>query len=74
MKILNKNRKLKFSKMFIDEKIYKQVCNKYNVDLKEHLMRLSAAQDDFENPDLTLDDLNVMGEIYLRITKVIRRR
>lgn len=74
MKILNKNRKLKFSKMFIDEKIYKQVCSKYNVDLKEHLMRLSAAQDDFENPGLTLDDLNVMGEIYLRITKVIRRR
>lgn len=74
MKILNKNHKLKFSKMFIDEKIYKQVCNKYGVGFKEHLMRLSAIQNDFENPDLTLDDLNVMSEIYLRITKVIRRR
>ena len=74
MKILNARKKLKFSKMFIDEKVYREICNKHGVSLELHLARIDATADqkpiniDFYNQD----DLKIMVEVYGRITKVIR--
>lgn len=74
MKILNARKKLKFSKMFIDEKVYREICDKYGVSLELHLARIDATADkepvniDFYNQD----DLKIMVEVYGRITKVVR--
>lgn len=74
MKILNSRRKLKFSKMFIDEKVYREICAKYNVPLELHLARIDSLANrepiniDFYNQD----DLKIMVEVYERITKVVR--
>lgn len=74
MKILNARKKLKFSKMFIDEKVYREICDKYGVSLELHLARIDTTADqkpiniDFYNQD----DLKIMIEVYGRITKVIR--
>lgn len=60
--------------MFIDEKVYREICNKYGVTLELHLARIDAVANrepvniDFYNQD----DLKVMVEVYERITKVIR--
>ena len=60
--------------MFIDEKVYREICNKYGVSLELHLARIDAVANrepvniDFYNQD----DLKVMVEVYERITKVIR--
>lgn len=72
MKILNKNHKLKSSKMFINEKVYKQICERRGVDFEEHLKRISTSQDGCEN-HLVPCDLDIIAEVFLRITKIIRR-
>lgn len=60
--------------MFIDEKVYREICNKYGVSLELHLARIDAVANrepiniDFYNQD----DLKIMVEVYERITKVIR--
>lgn len=73
MKILNVNKKLKFSKMFIDEKVYRAICDKHGVPFDLHLARLESISN-FE-PDANLlneQDLKIVLEVYTRITKVIR--
>lgn len=72
MKILNKNHKLKSSKMFINEKVYKQICERRGVDFEKHLKRISTSQDGCENY-LVPSDLDIIAEVFLRITKIIRR-
>lgn len=60
--------------MFIDEKVYREICDKYGVSLELHLARIDTTADqkpiniDFYNQD----DLKIMIEVYGRITKVIR--
>ena len=60
--------------MFIDETVYREICNKHGVTLELHLARIDAVADrepiniDFYNQD----DLKIMVEVYERITKVIR--
>lgn len=60
--------------MFIDEKVYREICDKYGVSLELHLARIDMTADqkpiniDFYNQD----DLKIMIEVYGRITKVIR--
>lgn len=75
MKILNSRRKLKFSKMFIDEKVYREICAKYNVPLELHLARIDSLASQDNPVDINLynpEDLRIMIEVYERITKVIR--
>lgn len=60
--------------MFIDEKVYREICAKYNVPLELHLARIDSLANrepiniDFYNQD----DLKIMVEVYERITKVVR--
>lgn len=73
MKLLNKNHKLKYSKMFIDEKTYENICTKYGTDLKSHLNRVEKYQNHQDAvPDMV--DVSIIFEIYENITKVIRKR
>lgn len=73
MKFLNKNKKLKYSKMFIDLDTYEKICNLYGTTLDSHLKQLEEYQ---KQEDLVPDmmDISVMYEIYTRITKIIRQR
>ena len=70
MKILNKNKKLKHSKMFIDLDSYKKICEKYGTTLKEHMERIERYQDK-ENVTLNTQDISIMCDVYTCITKVI---
>lgn len=73
MKILNKNKKLKHSKMFIDLDSYKKICEKYGTTLTEHLERIERYQNkDDATPDM--QDISIMYDVYMYITKVIRPR
>lgn len=73
MKIINKNKKLKYSKMFIDKKIYEQICKDHGVDYSEHLRELELCA---RKPDYvpSMDTVAVMMDIYINITKIIRKR
>lgn len=73
MKILNKNKKLKHSKMFIDLDSYRKICEKYGTTLTEHLERIERYQNkDDATPDM--QDISIMYDVYMYITKVIRPR
>ena len=70
MKILNKNKKLKHSKMFIDLDSYRKICEKYGTTLTEHLERIERYQNkDDATPDM--QDISIMYDVYMYITKVI---
>lgn len=73
MKLLNKNKKLKYSKMLIDYDTYEKICEKYNTTLSEHLTRIEIYQN---NPDRVPDmqDVSIMFEVYGHITKIVRKR
>lgn len=71
MKILNKNNKLKRSKLFIDKKIYKQICEKHNTNLEDHLKRIEKIIS-FPNSVPDMEDVSIMFEIYGRITKIVK--
>lgn len=73
MKLLNKNKKLKYSKMFIDEKRYDTICRAYGSTLEQHTRNLEFYQ---AHPEATvaMEDLSIIYEVYLSITKIIRRR
>jgi hypothetical protein len=71
MKILNKNKKLKYSKMFIEKEIYDKICARYGSTLKDHLNRISiGAQTEGYVPDMT--DVSIMFDVYSSITKIIK--
>ena len=73
MKILNKNKKLKHSKMFIDLDSYRKICEKYGTTLTEHIERIERYQNkDDAIPDM--QDISIMYDVYMYITKVIRPR
>ena len=73
MKILNKNKKLKHSKMFIDLDSYRKICEKYGTTLTEHIERIECYQNkDDAIPDM--QDISIMYDVYMYITKVIRPR
>lgn len=73
MKFLNKQKKLKRSKMFIDKNVYEKICQRYGKTLKEHLAILDKAiVDPYFIPDMI--DLSIMFEVYNSITKIIRER
>lgn len=73
MKILNKNKKLKHSKMFIDLDSYRKICEKYGTTLTEHIERIERYQNkDDVTPDM--QDISIMYDVYMYITKVIRPR
>lgn len=73
MKILNKNKKLKHSKMFIDLDSYRKICEKYGTTLTEHIERIERYQNkDDATPDM--QDISIMYDVYMYITKVIRPR
>lgn len=55
--------KLKRSKMFIDKKIYAKICKQFNRNVEDHLKSMA-------NP--TAIDLDIMLQVYQRITKIIR--
>lgn len=71
MKILNKNKKLKYSKMFIEKETYNNICAKYGSELKDHLDRISiGAQTEGYVPDMI--DVSIMFDVYSSITKIIK--
>lgn len=73
MKILNKNKKLKHSKMFIDLDSYEKICEKYGTTLTEHLKKIERYQNrEDATPDM--QDISIMYDVYMYITKVIRPR
>lgn len=73
MKLLNKNHKLKHSKMFIDYDTYKKICEKHGSSIDEHLARIEAGSksDDYVP---AMNDVSIMFDVYLCITKIIRKR
>lgn len=73
MKILNKNKKLKYSKMMIDYNTYEKICEKYGTTLNDHILQIELYQ---QNPELVPDmkDVSIMFEVYSHITKIIRKR
>lgn len=73
MKILNKNKKLKYSKMLIDYDTYEKICNKYGTTIEDHIKAIEAYQ---SNPDNmpNMSDINIVLDVYTAITKVIRKR
>ena len=73
MKILNKNKKLKYSKMLIDYDTYEKICENAGTTLGEHLARLEICQN---NKDITpeVQDVQIIYEVYSSITKIIRKR
>ena len=69
----DKNKKLKHSKMFIDLDSYRKICEKYGTTLTEHLERIERYQNkDDATPDM--QDISIMYDVYMYITKVIRPR
>lgn len=73
MKILNKNGKLKYSKMFIDLDSYKKICEKYGTSLEDHIKRMELYQkQNIDTPEP--GDVMIMYDVYSHITKVIRPR
>lgn len=73
MKILNKNKKMKYSKMLIDYDTYEKICARYGTTIEEHTKRIESYQ---KNPDSIPDmaDVSIMLDVYTTITKVIRKR
>lgn len=73
MKILNKNHKMKHSKMLIDEDTYEKICNKYGTTLKEHLAEIEKCTLNEEYvPEMR--DVSIMMDVYIYITKIVRKR
>lgn len=73
MKILNKNKKMKYSKMLIDYDTYEKICVKYGTTIDEHIKKVESYQKDPESvPDMS--DISIMLDVYSTITKVIRKR
>ncbi len=73
MKILNKNKKLKHSKMFIDLDSYRKICEKYGSTLEEHMKRIEYYQDK-EDETPSMQDISIMYDVYIHTTKIIRPR
>lgn len=73
MKILNKNKKLKYSKMFIDLDSYRKICEKYGSTLEEHMKRIEYYQDK-EDETPSMQDISIMYDVYIHTTKIIRSR
>lgn len=65
IKVLNKNDKLKNSKMFINKKAYRSLCKKVGITLEEHLERINT-------PSETDLDKKVLSSLTRSITKIIR--
>lgn len=72
MKILNKNKKLKHSKMFLDLGVCDKICKKYNQTAEGH-MKVMEESTKVEDYAYTHEDISIILEIYERITKVIHR-
>lgn len=73
MKILNKNKKLKRSKMFIDKKVLEKICQAKGSTLKTHMAVLEEmARNSGYVPDMT--DVSIILEVYTSITKIIKER
>ncbi len=73
MKILNKNHKLKYSKMLIDLETYEKICAKYNLSLEQHLENVEKMQYDSDFVP-SMGDVSIMMDVYTYITKIIRKR
>lgn len=73
MKILNKNKKLKHSKMFIDLDSYRKICEKYGTTLTKHMKRIEYYQDE-EDAIPDMQDISIIYDVYMHITKIIRPR
>lgn len=73
MKLLNKNRKLKHSKMFIDYETYKKICEKHGSSIEGHLARIEAGSNSNDYVP-AMNDVSIMFDVYLCITKIIRKR
>lgn len=73
MKILNKNHKLKHSKMLIDLDTYEKICAKYNLPLEQHLKNIEKMQYDSDFVP-SMEDVSIMMDVYSYITKIIRKR
>lgn len=73
MKVLNKNNKIKYSKMLIDYDAYAKICENAGTTLNEHLRRLEKGQ---SNKDFVPEmmDVQIMFEVYSKITKVVHKR
>lgn len=73
MKILNKNRKLKHSKMIIDLETYEKICAKHNLSLEQHMKNIERMQYDSDFVP-SMEDVSIMMDVYSYITKIIRKR
>ena len=65
IKIINKNGKLKKSKMFIDKKAYIGLCKSFGIKLEDHMKRINT-------PEETDLDKKILSTLTRRITRIIK--
>ncbi len=70
MKILNKQQKLKRSRLKISSKVYEDICSKRGRSYGLHLLELDRAAN---IPGYALENIDkeIIIDVYIRITKII---